>query len=260
MTTILKQNSLLGCTFVEPFAGGAGLALELLFMERVWNIVLNDADYHIYAFWQAILEHGAAFCEKIRQVPLHVYEWRLQKYVYDNPARFSLLEVGFSTFFLNRTNFSGILDGRPIGGFDQSGKWKIGARFNREALIARIERIQLFRDRITVFNLEALEFLRSHVTHMGGGKVMVYLDPPYYTMGPELYLNFYEADDHHALAQYLKHTIKHPWALSYDHAPEILALYENYWPHNVHLQYSIGMAKRGTEVLYVSHGLQQQIA
>ena len=70
-------------------------------------------------------------------------EWEKQKRIYENTRSEFLL--GFATFFLNRTNYSGVITGGPIGGFEQKGQWKIDARFNKKSLIDRIERISYFK-------------------------------------------------------------------------------------------------------------------
>ena len=48
---ILHENVGANSIYVEPFAGGAGLALKLLFRGDVDSLVLNDIDRNIYAFW-----------------------------------------------------------------------------------------------------------------------------------------------------------------------------------------------------------------
>ena len=72
---ILQLNNLLGCTYIEPFAGGAGLALRLLLNGDVNRIIINDFDQHIYAFWHAILNCTEYFCELIQKTPVTVLEW-----------------------------------------------------------------------------------------------------------------------------------------------------------------------------------------
>lgn len=251
---VLRTNALQNGAYAEPFAGGAGAALELLFKERVWDIYINDADYHVYSFWSSVRRYPEQFCEEIFRVPLTVEEWRRQKGVFDNPQNHNEFEVGFSAFYLNRTNRSGILDGGPIGGLDQSGKWKIDARFNRSGLAERIDRIRRFRDRIHVTNLEALTFLDKVVKPLEG-PTLVYLDPPYYKMGAELYLNFYKPADHKRLSEYLKNEIRHPWMLSYDDVPEIRSLYEGVAQRDLSIQYSANSPKKGREVLYFGLGV-----
>ncbi|QIM22386.1 DNA adenine methylase [Phycicoccus sp. HDW14] len=204
--------------YAEPFAGGAGAALHLLRAEVVESIHLNDLNPGIAAFWRASLDYPDQFCHMVRTVPLTIDEWFAQRDIYSRPADRDDLELGFATFYLNRTNRSGILDARPIGGFDQSGRWKIDARFNREALCKRIQTIADLRHRVYVTELEGLDFLVS--LQSVADDVFVYADPPYLVQGEGLYLHAFDADDHVDLAHLLADAA-FPWMLTYDDDPRI---------------------------------------
>jgi len=255
ISTIIDDNGYSDAYYAEPFAGGSGAALELLFSERVWKIFLNDADFHIFAFWKSILEETEQFCTKIKTVPLTIAQWKKQKKVFDTPNDYSLFDVGFATFYLNRTNRSGILDGRPIGGLEQTGKWKIDARFNRKDMINRIEKIAVYKDRISISNCEARIFLAYLNTLTKD--TFVYLDPPYYKQGPELYLNFYTPDDHKLLAQYIQAELQHPWIMTYDNTKEIAELYKTQNSIVFELDYSANLHKKGSELLFLSPKLKK---
>lgn len=69
-------------------------------------------------------------------------------------------ELGFAMFFLNRTNRSGILDAGPIGGYDQSGTYKIDCRFNKEVLIKKISKIAECKNSVRIYNQDISAFLR----------------------------------------------------------------------------------------------------
>ncbi len=163
ITELLRQNSLVDGIYIEPFAGGAGAALELLMSEYVQHIYLNDLDPHIYLFWKTILNQTDEVLYIIKHIDVTVDEWKRQRLIYKQPTEYTDIQVGFSTFFLNRCNRSGILGGRPIGGLDQRGKWKIDARFNRKNLIERIKTISFYKDRIHVFGIDAKVFLETIV-------------------------------------------------------------------------------------------------
>ena len=125
---ILDCNGLLGETYIEPFAGGAGLALKLLLNDDVKRIVINDFDPAIYCFWYSILQNPEAFCDLIMTVPLTQEEWKRQRQIYLEQDISEPLRLGFATFFLNRTNVSGVVNGGMIGGKNQSGPFKLDAR------------------------------------------------------------------------------------------------------------------------------------
>jgi DNA adenine methylase len=250
LSILIETNGYSDSCYAEPFAGGAGAALDLLFSKRVWKILLNDADYHLYAFWKSIIAETDNFCNKIKKVPLTVAQWKKQKKIFDQMSEYSLFEVGFSTFYLNRTNRSGILDEAPIGGYAQTGDWKIDVRFNRSELISRIKRISLYKERIQVFNMEARDFL-SYLDSLSD-LIFVYLDPPYYKQGPNLYLNYYKHEDHKALSLYIQEKLKHPWILSYDNVEAIKSLYEERICFEFELSYHAGLQKKGRELMFFS--------
>src|SRR5258706_9901788 len=148
--TIIEANGLFDGEYVEPYAGGAGIALELLFHEYVSKIYINDISRPIYSFWRSVLEHTDELIRLIRTVKLSVHSWDRQKKILSHPDDHDDLQLGFATFFLNRTNRSGILNGGVIGGRDQSGPWKIDARYNAEELTYRIAEIAKFKNRIKI--------------------------------------------------------------------------------------------------------------
>lgn len=211
--------------YVEPFAGGAGAALHLLRDEVVEYIHLNDLNPGIAAFWRASLDHPNDFCAKIMEIDLSIEEWKNQRKIYEHPDEHDDLTLGFAMFYLNRTNRSGILDAGPIGGLEQTGKWKIDARFNRNSLCVRIQAIADMRHRIYVTQLDGLEFLRG--LQRLSDRIMVYADPPYLVQGDGLYLHAFDANDHVALAELLDNA-NFRWMLTYDDDPRITQrLYAN---------------------------------
>lgn len=256
LARLVTMNGAAGGTYVEPYAGGAGAALSLLMGEHVDRIMINDADACICAFWNAVLNRTDDFVDLVRGTPTTVQEWRRQRAVYQHPRRHSALRVGFATFFLNRCNRSGIIaNGGPIGGLKQGGPWKIDARFNRDTLEERVRQVAMYRDRILVSNLDAMEFLDRQVRHLGRtDRPFVYLDPPYFEKAEDLYMNHYRPQDHAALAQYVRGELPHPWVMSYDNAPQIRRLYKGLRKVPFRLDYSAGERRVGTEILIISEG------
>ena len=249
---LICLNGREGGTYIEPYAGGAGAALALLYDEYVKHVLINDADPRIYAFWDAALNQTERFLKLIRDTPLSVEEWKRQRTIYLAPGRHSRLRVGFATFYLNRCNRSGIIgNAGVIGGLAQNGTWKIDARFNRADLAQRVERVARYKDRINVSNWDAATFLESKLpkpTLVDRG--FVYLDPPYYRKGSKLYLNHYTAADHAAFAQFLSSS-KFVWVMSYDNAPQIKGLYSSYRQIYFNLGYSASSRRIGNELLIV---------
>lgn len=248
---LIDKNGLSELTFVEPYAGGAGSALALLLLEKVDRIVINDLDRAIYSFWRSALVETERFLEVLHKTPVTVKEWLRQRAVYreTRPRRFDL---GFASFYLNRTNVSGILGGGPIGGVDQNGKWKITARFNKDTLSKRIAQIADYRNRIIVSQQDGLELISCYLRTKN---TLIYSDPPYYEKGASLYLNHYDRSDHVLLAYQLNHSAKANWVLTYDNSRVIRELYAERQRYNFSLTHSAHISKRGKEVLILSDAL-----
>jgi DNA adenine methylase len=248
---VMAGNGLLGGNYIEPYAGGAGVAMELLLGGDVSTIHLNDASPAIHAFWWSILEETEEFCRRIAAASLTVDEWRRQKAILAATDGVGMVDLGFSLFFLNRCNRSGIPSGGVIGGLDQSGPWKIDARFSRVDLIARVEAIAFHRKKIRVTNLDAEDFIRRELPRMPA-KSLVYLDPPYFNKAERLYLNHYTPDDHARLARVIQREIRIPWVVSYDNAPEILQHYATRQFFLYDLQYNAAKTYKGREAFFFS--------
>lgn len=252
---IFRANNLLDGVYAEPYAGGAGIALALLFEEYAARIYLNDIDPAVYAFWHAVLHDTDALCRLVRDTPATPREWERQKRIYTRAATEPRLALGFAAFFLNRTNRSGIIDSaRMIGGRDQNGRWKLDARYNQPGLADRIARIARYRDRIHLSNLDASEFLIQTATRLPA-KSLVYLDPPYYVKGQRrLYASYYQEEDHIKIAELLPALPFH-WLVSYDNAPAIRRLYRDYRRVTYRLRYTAAERHQGTEVMFFSPNL-----
>jgi len=252
---LLTENRLLDGEYVEPYAGGSGIALELLFHEYVSRIHINDISRPIHAFWKAVLDHTEDLCRLVANTPLTVKSWDQQRLVVDNPAQHEILTLGFATFFLNRTNRSGILNGGIIGGRDQTGPWKIDARYNSKELIHRIEAVASLKSRIRLSRRDALRFLESGIGKWPE-KTLIYLDPPYYVKGRHLYDDFYREQDHQSVAEFVGSITRQKWIVSYDNEPAIRKLYKGY-PHIVYdIGYSARAASKGSEVMFFGPGLK----
>lgn len=251
---LIEVNGLAGCDYVEPYAGGAGVALDLLFSGMASKIHLNDACTSLYAFWWSVLNATDEFCRRITEIPLTVEEWRRQRDILRHEREHSPLEVGFSFFYLNRCNRSGILLAGPIGGFQQTGEWKIDARFPRAELIRRIGMIGEKRNSIIVKNMDAERFVIDYIRALPR-KTLVYCDPPYFKQANRLYLNHYNPSDHERIARLIQKRINRPWVTSYDSAPEIIGYYRDRRQFCYSLQYNAGLAYRGTEVFFFSDKL-----
>jgi DNA adenine methylase len=253
----VEASELKNIIYYELYAGGAGAGLELLFDGTFDKIVLNDVDYHIYAFWYSVLNFNENLVNLINNCTINIDEWQKQKEIYLNPNKYTLLEVGFSTFFLNRSNRSGILhNAGPIGGKQQDGNYTIKARFNKENLIKRISKIDKKTDSIGIHDKEAITYLEEVFSSNSQKNKFIYLDPPYYEQGENLYLNFYKHEDHKKLSSLLKENRDKNWLLTYDNKPEIQEFYKGLRISEYSTRYSLQKKQEAKEILIFSDSLE----
>lgn len=251
---VVKDNDLLDGVYVEPYAGGAAVALSLLMDEYVSRIIINDKDRSIYAFWYSVLYDTDRLCKLIEETPVTMETWWEQRTFQsvENKETTDLLTLGFSTFFMNRTNRSGIIKAGVIGGFDQTGNYKIDARYRKEELIARIRRIASYADRIELHHEDAVDFVK-HIVQVLPQNTILYLDPPYYKKGRGLYMNYYEDADHEKIRDVITNVDTFRWVVSYDNSLFIKELYHSFRSQEFYLNYSANNNGKGTEVIFFSN-------
>lgn len=225
MSKFFYENNILGIPYAEPYAGGAGLAFHLLLEGYVEKIYINDLDPYIYYFWKTILNRTDEFCRWIEDVPVDVNTWRFYKEQYKKGIEANEFEIAKTTFYLNRTNISGVLDAGPIGGYGQNGKYKIDVRFKKDDLINKILVIAERKKDVLLSNYDGMFFVKA--LNRKHGDMFIYLDPPYVEKGRYLYLNFFHEDDHIQLSKFLS-KIKKKWMISYDKNDLILKCYSRW--------------------------------
>lgn len=252
---ICEKNNVDG-HYVEPYAGGAGVALYLLFNRYVREVTINDLDRSVFAFWHSILNHNQKFCNRIRKTEITLKNWDDLRKVQSRKEKASLFELGFSTFFLNRTNRSGIIRGGMIGGRNQDGHYRIDCRFNKEDLIERIRRIGKYKDRIHIRNLDAMALVKKIKKNPKVENTIFYFDPPYYLHGPSLYMNHYDEGDHKKVAKEVQSIKQAKWVMSYDNVSEIKQLYKGRKKKEYPLFHTAYDKRESTEVLFFSDNLK----
>jgi len=246
----IQNLGLQGCTYVEPFAGGAGVALSLLLNNIVDKIVINDYDKAIYSFWRAVKEEPDALIDRIVETPITIDEWHKQKRIYATATSYSL-DLAFATLFLNRTNRSGILNAGPIGGYSKAGEWKLDVRFDKKAIIEKISLIAKHRHKIIVYNKDIISLLRNYAPEFGTN-VFFYFDPPYYNKGQKLYKNFFGHSDHQRIHDVIVQSISAPWIMTYDDVDEIARIYSDFEMRKFDLTYSAANKGAASELMIFS--------
>lgn len=255
LKSMLRSNNLIGGTYVEPYAGGAGAALALLATGQVQRVVLNDLDTKLFAFWRAVTENPHEFSQMISRVDLSIAEWERQKRIYATADRHEYLSLGFATFYLNRTNRSGTLNGGPIGGKSQTGKYLIDARFNRADLIERVRLISLYANRIELCNQDGVDIIQRFAPSKA---TFIYADPPYFQKAGSLYLHAFQASDHQALAECLNQHADSNWLLTYDNDPEVARLYPDRRREEIAVGYSAHRVVKAKELMVFADNLASE--
>jgi DNA adenine methylase len=244
---IRRLNHLGDRVVAEPFAGGAGASLSLLFLEETHRVVVNDADPAIQDFWWSLVNRSSAFLGLLQRTRINIAEWKRQRDTYRRRRGVSRLRRGFAAFYLNRCNRSGIImNGGPIGGVKQTGEWTLRARFNKQELRRRCEKVAEFGDRIELSRVDGIVLLET----LDSTKTFFFVDPPYYHKGPTLYLNALDDRYHSALAERLRELSNAAWVLTYDDCPEVRRFYRG-WA-NIRpfcLRYVASERRTGKEVL-----------
>ncbi len=249
---MIEQSGHLGGTYIEPFAGGAGVAIELLEKGIVSKIVINDYDKRIYSFWRSILSETDRFVQKIEDIPLSIDEWNNQRDICSTRYKKYSFELGFATFYMNRTNRSGIIKGGVIGGLNQAGSWKLDARFNKKALIERIRKITQYKNSIYVYNKDILSFIKHYIPKYENN-AFVYFDPPYFEKSQQLYMNYLNYEDHEKIKKAITEKVKCDWVITYDDVNKVAELYNNYNFRKIKLNYSVTQKREASELMVFSN-------
>lgn len=251
MKCLIETTGHVGGTYIEPFAGGAGIALDLLENNVVSQIVINDLDKGIYSFWRALLSETDRFVDEVYNAPLNIEEWNKQRDIMLKSGKKYSFELGFATFYMNRTNRSGIIKGGVIGGLNQEGNWKLDARFNKENLVKRISKIAARKEDIHIYNKDVSTLIKKYLQKYEDN-AFVYFDPPYFKKGKQLYLNFFDYEDHARIEKMIRESVKCDWIITYDDVPEIANIYANYEVRRFDLNYSAAEKYTASEIIVFS--------
>ncbi|MCZ2102692.1 MAG: DNA adenine methylase [Chitinophagales bacterium] len=242
--------------YIEPYAGGASVALFLLMEGFVKKITINDKDRSIYAFWHSVLNKSKQLCELIENTDINIEEWRKQKEIQKNKDKADLLELGFSTLFLNRTNRSGIINAGVIGGLKQDGDYLLDCRFNKQEIIERIKAIAKRKKFIRLYKKDAIKLIDKIQSESENSDTIFYFDPPYFLKGSSLYMNHYKNNDHELVSNKIKEIRNIRWVVSYDNVPEIKELYSSFYRKEYSFKHTAYTTRLGQEILFFSELLK----
>lgn len=231
------------------------MALCLLLEDVVQHIHINDIDPAVYSFWISVTQHPDELLRLLRATPVSIEQWLHWRSILRGEIDATVVEKGFATLFMNRTNRSGILKAGVIGGLDQNGPYKIDARFKKDVIQSRIEKIAEQSNRITVHCEDALSLIQRCQEFLPSSS-LIYLDPPYFVKGKGLYRNYYAPHDHARIANFLQFgSFRTSWIVSYDSAPEIQSMYSRSRSIRYSLNYSAQRMYRADESVFFSSDL-----
>ncbi|MFB8377523.1 DNA adenine methylase [Paenibacillus taichungensis] len=250
---LITINGLSDLTYIEPFSGGSGISINLILNDVVDRIIINDIDSSIHAFWYSILNRNDEFIQKIIETPVNIESWQVQKQLYeeykDDPYS---LTNGFATFYLNRTNRSGIISGGVIGGLKQDGKYKIDCRFNKQSLIEKVKKIGRKSSQINLYNLDAKIMVGEIIRKLRPKNSFIFFDPPYYVQGKNLYTNSFEHEDHISLRDAIINLNEYYWITTYDYQETLIDLYSSVPNYQYYITYSAQNKRKERELLFCS--------
>lgn len=248
---IIKDNHY--TTFIESCAGGANLSLSLLQNKIIDHAIINDFDKGIYSLFFNALEQPQQLITKIKQVPFDVdtpYQPFILEYYQKLKGHYTAnyngytntsLDLAFEFLFLNRTNYSGIINGRPIGGLTQDGKYKLNCRFNKKTLIKKINLIHFLKGKITLYNQDANSLLNNLQLN---NQTLALIDPPYVKQGNSLYNLGFTKEQHKQLANTINH-LSTPYIVTYDDDELIQTIYPHSHLYHYALKYSSNNKNKG---------------
>lgn len=245
---ILCDCGLAGKPLVEPYAGSASVSLGLVEAGIVPSAVIGEQDPLLYSLWRAVFESTDELLERFMDLPINLETWHQMRpllQIKDPFATKDPVELGLAGLFFNRANFSGILNGGPIGGMGQKSEYKIDCRTNKDEIISRILAISTLHKQITVHFGDAVTLIQNRRNR---SRDILYVDPPYYVQGENLYRYYYRLKDHKRLAEALTET-KAKCLVSYDDHPVIEFLYEGFNIRRHAFRYSARKPKSHNELL-----------
>jgi DNA adenine methylase len=254
ISKFLEYNNLEPEILAEPYAGSGAVAISLLNEGKIDRAFLNEKDPLIVAFWKSTLYHTEELIERIESTEINLSTWNsFRKYLTpEAPKNYSTIDLGFAFFFFNRTNFSGIVTGGPLGGQRQQSKYSISCRFKRDYLVEKVRKIGNLRGKVKIYQGDGIRFLRKIQKRISNREVVYYIDPPYFKSGRDLYRKWFTEDDHIRLSEFLK-LFEPPWFLSYDDSEFIKSLYKKSKTQQIYADYQVWKYKRNVKELLFSN-------
>lgn len=213
--------------YCEPFFGSGAIAWKFLpyIAGRGTSVVINDMDPGISALWKSVRDAPrdlVALVTPFKPSPEKFYEFKAA----DGDISIDPVKLGFQKLALHQMSYSGLgfMSGGPLGGREQRSEYNTSCRWNPVRLHKFIIRYHKLMASFRRFDILCGDFAAA--LDKVPAKGFVYLDPPYFVRGAELYRHSFSGD-HQRLANVLREK-RFRWALSYDDCQDIRSLYEGW--------------------------------
>ena len=248
-----RFHKLSSTTIVEPYGGSASISVGLIRSQLVTDATVCERDPLIVAFWNVAIHRNEELIEYLSSLEINMETWYgLRRYLdLEKTNLQNELEAAGAFLFFNRTNYSGIIKGGPLGGKKQLSKYKLNCRFNKGRIADKIRSLKALEDKLKIIQIDGLEYMKNHALQ-SPDNVFFYVDPPYYGAGKDLYRFYFTDFDHQQLSAFLTGT-EIPWLLSYDDAEFIRNLYQKKSNLPVYTDYQSGHLRRGVKELLISN-------
>lgn len=235
-----------GLEYREPFFGGGSIGIEFLsmFSNRRRKIWINDKDSGIAALWTSVIRYPDLLKTMVIEFIPSVeafYQYRdiLTSISENLSSEQEIAKYGFMKLAVHQISYSGLgtKSGGPLGGKKQGGKYKIDCRWSPEYICGKIDFLHRLLNEADVrgnqcANLDFMDLIKDQE------RAILYLDPPYYEKGNDLYQYGFLESDHVRMANALRET-NHAWLLSYDDCQEVRDLYDWAVVERLDVNYSI---------------------
>jgi DNA adenine methylase len=222
----------------------------------VSSATLIERDPLIYSFWSVIKEDPEPLIKRIRSSKVTLASWKrlLPLREVKRPTSYQLGELAYAGLFFNRTCFSGIVGAGPIGGMNQSSKYKIDCRFNKEMIIKSITAVHTIMQKVELNFGDGITFL-SRLGSNAAPHSFAYIDPPYVANGHKLYRYSFSVRQHQRLSMAVRE-LQAPWMISYDNHRLITSLYSPALSSTVSTYHALKGAKFVDELLILSNNFE----
>ena len=234
----------------ELFFGGGSVGIKYVQKKecpkQIW---LNDKDVGIACLWTSVIRYPDSLKKLVLAYKPTVDSFYQLKNDLLNTTSVpdteeEVAQVGFNKLALHQITYSGLglKSGGPLGGVAQLSKYKVDCRWSPAYICKKINTVHKVFSNKEVIHEACTSYDFEKIITDTSMKALLYLDPPYFVKGSQLYHESFTHQDHTRLCENLKNT-QHKWLLSYDACEEIKEMYSWATIEEVEVNYSITASK-----------------